>query len=312
MSPDAQTRSPGRACSAGAHIPRNHHRLPSRRPGEDLPRRKQNIMNPESAQAAYLTAITTALSPTRLRHAFRASRDESETVVLARYFRNLALCESLYPVLHVLEITLRNRVDEVMGSAFPATPPRRRALHAGELPSTGSWLDADPGVLAPGDREEIGRTKARAFVQERKAPSSDQVVEGLSLGFWTGLFTRVYEISPRSSYNPADGKPTAFWPRHLKAVFPHLPRRLRTRQHVYSVLSELTRLRNLVFHHRPVWHLKLNPLHTSATGAIGWISPEVQRTLLHLDRFPAVYNRDADDFVRLVGRIAAHEPPNSG
>lgn len=272
----------------------------------------KDTMDTEFAQATYLTALTSALSPTRLLLGFRASPDDSETVVLARYFRNLALCESLYTVLHFLEITLRNRVDEVMGSAFPASPPQRSALRPGELPTAGSWLDANPGVLAPGDREEVRRTKARLFVQERKGPSSNRLVEGLSLGFWTGLFTREYEISPRSSYNPADGRPTALWPRHLKAVFPHLPRRLRTRQHVYSVLSELTRLRNLVFHHRPVWHLKLNPLHISATGAIGWMSPEAQRTLLHLDRFPAVYNRDADDFVRLVGRIAAHEPPNSG
>lgn len=166
-------------------------------------------------------------------------------------------------------------------------------------------------MLAPGDREEIRRTKSRLLVQERKALSPNRLVEGLSLGFWTGLFTRVYEISPRSAYNPADGRPTALWPRHLKAVFPHLARRFRTRQHVYSVLSELTRLRNQVFHHRPVWHLQLDALHTSATEAIAWISPEVQRTVLHLDRFPAAYTQDEDHFVRLVHRIISDQPPVS-
>ena len=269
-------------------------------------------MNSKSAQASYLASINTALSPARLQVGFRASPEDTDTVVLARYFRNLALCESLYPVLHVLEITLRNRIDAVMGATFPASPPQLGAPNPGELPSAGSWLDADPGVLAPGDREEIRRTKARVFVQERKGPSANRLVEGLSLGFWTGLFTREYEISPRSSYNPADGRPTALWPRHLKAVFPHLPRRLRTRQHVYSVLSELTRLRNMVFHHRPVWHLKLNALHTNAIKAIAWMSPEVQRTVLHLERFSAVYTQDESDFVHLVHRIAAGEPPVSG
>jgi hypothetical protein len=268
-------------------------------------------MDPDSAQATYLAAINTALSPTRLQLGFRASPDETETVVLARYFRNLALCESLYPVLHVLEITLRNRVDEVMGSTFPASTPQRDA-QPGELPAAGSWLDAEPGVLAPGDREEIRRTKSRLFVQERKAPSSNRLVEGLSLGFWTGLFTRAYEVSPRSSYDPADGRPTALWPRHLKRVFPHLARGFRTRQHVYSVLSQMTRLRNQVFHHRPVWHLKLGALHTSATEAISWISPEVKRAVLHLDRFPAVYPQEDDNFIHLVHRIIEERPPISG
>lgn len=107
-------------------------------------------MNLEVAQASYLAAINTALSPTRLQLGFRASQDEAELAVLARYFRNLALCESLYPVLHLLEITLRNRVDEVMGSTFPASPPQHGTLRPGELPSAGSWLDSRAGRARAG------------------------------------------------------------------------------------------------------------------------------------------------------------------
>lgn len=258
---------------------------------------------PDSAQEKYLAATAKALSPARLQLGFRLSAGETDVVVIARYIRNLALCEALYPVLHMLEIALRNRMDGVFGAAYPASTPKRGQLAYGELPCAGSWLDANPCVLAPRDQEEVRRVKSRIIDGEKKHLTADRLIAGLSMGFWTGLLTRKYEISPRSSFNLGDGKPTALWPRHLKPVFPYLTRRFATRDHVYRVLSELTTLRNQVFHHRPIWNLKLNALHVSATEAIGWMSPELQNTVLHFDRFPGVYNQGESEFKNKLQQI---------
>ena len=87
---------------------------------------------------------------------------------------------------------------------------------------------------------------------------------------------------------PGAARRTALWPRHLRSVFPHLPRRLATREHAYSSLRRLAELRNQVFHHRPVWRLPLNALHVLATDAIGWVSPDLRDVTGALDRFPQV------------------------
>lgn len=158
----------------------------------------------------------------------------------------------------------------------PSLPPRRR-------------LSSTSVVLTSRDQSEVANVEAR-LRSEHKNLTHHRLVAGLSLGFWTGLFTRKYEISNFSSYQPTPGTQTALWPRHLRNTFPHLPKRFLTRDHVYRILAPLAMLRNAIFHHRPIWNEKLNALHVSATEVIGWISPEVQRMTVHVDRFPAVYN----------------------
>lgn len=118
-----------------------------------------------------------------------------------------------------------------------------------------------------------------------------RLIAGLSLGFWAGLFTRVYEIGPDSSYMAGTARKTALWPRHLRAVLPHMPRRLATRNNAYTTFKAVADLRNQAFHHRPIWRLPLNALHVSATEAIGWISPDLKELTGALDRFPQVITR---------------------
>jgi hypothetical protein len=189
-----------------------------------------------------------------------------------------------------------------MRAVHPATAPA--STLPGTPPGAGSWLDAEAGVLAAREQDEVRRVKQRLAGTERKRITHDRLVAGLSLGFWTGLFTRAYEIAPDTGYLPRPGAHAALWPKHLRAVFPHLRRRFLTRGHVYPILSELARVRNQVFHHRPVWRLPLNAIHVSATEAIGWISPELQAALLAVDRFPSVHAHTQDAYVKIIERLA--------
>lgn len=236
-------------------------------------------------QADHLAGIKRALSPHRLQLAFRATAGEPDSTTLVRCLYNVALCESLYPVLHHLEVTLRNSLDGVIAAHYPAST----AGIAGPdgLPLAGCWLDATPGLLGPWERTEIQRVK-RKLLAAGKTMTPHRLVTGLSLGFWANLFTRAYEIGPDSSYVPGSAKRTALWPRHLRAVLPHLPRRFATRDHAYKTFRALADLRNQAFHHRPIWRLPLNALHVSATEAIGWVSPDLKELTSALDRFPQV------------------------
>lgn len=186
------------------------------------------------SQADPLAEIKDAISSHRLRLAFRATAGEPDSTALARCLFNVALCEALYPVLHHLEVALRNSLDGVITAHYPASTAGVPGPDG--LPLTGSWLDATPGLLGPWESMEIQRVKKK-LCAEGKALTPHRLIAGLSLGFWANLFTRAYEIAPDSSYVPGSARKTALWPRHLRAVLPHLPRRLVTRNHAYKTFK---------------------------------------------------------------------------
>jgi len=253
-----------------------------------------------------IQSLGSALSHARLDLGFRASASESERTVLARYLYNMAVCEALYPVLQAVEIALRNSLDAVLSAEYP---PGSAAPRAGDgLPVAGCWLDATPCLLGSREQEEVRKVKRR-LVGERKAITPHRLIAGLSLGFWAGLFTRRYEIGPASSYDLNDGVQTALWPRHLKAVFPWLPRRHATRNHAYRVIRAVAELRNQVFHHRPVWRLPLAALHCHATDAVGWISPPLQQVTRATDRFPDLCRKGVPGYEKDLAAFLAIQAP---
>lgn len=261
---------------------------PQRGAGEDLPGLICHYYNglPAMPQADHLQQIRDTLSTHRLHLGFRAAAGEPDSVILARALYNVALCEALYPVLHHLEVALRNSLDAVIGANYPASTAG--ASGPDGLPLAGSWLDAIPGVLGRWERVEIQSIKTKLGAAG-KTVTPHRLIAGLSLGFWAGLFTRAYEMGPDSSYVPGAARRTALWPRHLRAVLPYLPRRFATRNHAYRTFKALADLRNQVFHHRPVWRLPLNALHVSTTEAIGWMSPDLKELTTAIDRFPRVF-----------------------
>lgn len=242
---------------------------------------------PTAGQDVFFAAVESAFSTHRLRLGFQDRAGDTAVILLARHMRNQALSEALYPVLQTLELVLRNSIDTTLDAAFPVST-------YGE-----PWLSSNGVVLTDRDRREVETVESR-LRNGHKDITRHRMVAGLSLGFWTGLFTRKYEISNNSSYEPRMGAQTALWPRHLRSTFPYLPKRFLTRGYVYRVLAPLANLRNAIFHHRPIWNEKLNALHVSATEVIGWISPEVQRLTLHVDRFPAVHQRSEEAYRRLL------------
>lgn len=41
-----------------------------------------------------------------------------DTTTIARYIYNIALCKSLYPIINVFEVTLRNSIDKALENYF--------------------------------------------------------------------------------------------------------------------------------------------------------------------------------------------------
>lgn len=232
---------------------------------------------PDKRQDPYVRAIRTALSNERL-DAYGIGRADDEKI--ANYLWNLALCEAMYPALHVLEVAVRNAVFRSGDAVFGGIATR-------DVPC---WLDAVPPIIHAEELPMLLAAKRR--LRERGVPlEPGRLVAELRFGFWTSLFDVRYERSK------------VLWPRLLRAQLldPSSPRSIRSRNHLSPLLNRMRLLRNRVFHHEPIWHWSnLVQQHTTAMDLIGWFSPALRSTIEPGDRFRQVHVTGSAPFLRRV------------
>jgi predicted nucleotidyltransferase len=206
--------------------------------------------------------IENALSPERLQ-AYATKSPPSPpnpSVTLARYLLNMALCESLYSPLQLCEIALRNAIHK----------------HAASISKREDWYDCPEINLTPWALEEVRKAKTKIH-KLRKTETASRVISELQFGFWTSLFEAHYE------------QKSIFLPSGIKAVFPHLAKSLHKRKERKSDLESIRLLRNRIFHHERIVHLKdLNEQYERALQVIAWISPELHQMACSLDRFSGI------------------------
>ncbi len=198
-----------------------------------------------------------------------------DSVPYGRYFWNIALSESLYPGLQTLEVTLRNRLHEVISSKVGKE----------------DWFDS---VLNEQEVPILDEIKARLIGQ--KIPVSvGQLVANSNLGLWVSLFNRRYE--------------SVLWPQLLKEVVPIMPNNSRTRGNLSRRLNRIRRLRNRIFHHEPIWNRpNLVQRHDEILETIGWINPDMLEAVRLFDSFPEVYQAGVGHYeAKLLEHLAAKE-----
>ena len=205
--------------------------------------------------------------------------DTDEVDSVARYLWNLALCSTLQPALHTLEVTVRNHLFTVS----------RRIVDEAALSfdTVRCWLDAKPSLLA--DRERKAVEQAKVKLRSRKRPVTEgRLVSVLGFGFWVSLCKRPYE------QGRADGP--CLWPELATKGFPHLARTKRTRSQIFRALDPLRALRNRVSHHEPVWDRKLDRSHQDLLDVIAWINSDLAATLRVHSPLPAILDKGVAGF----------------
>lgn len=210
------------------------------------------------------------------------------------YVANQKISESLYPLISILEVSLRNRVHS--------------KLHI-KLRRSDWWTHQDLNIQAfQPCLDKIDRAKAKLYkrpsVSDKQQVKAVQVVAEVSLGFWTSLFSE--DLAP------------ALWS-DLIDCFPNLPTDNRKRRKVAKPLENITRLRNRVMHHEPILFddsVLPNSLHSKGTELLGWMSTDMAAWLANGDRFDTVWSEydsvrlQLDDW--LTCRAALKEARNSG
>ena len=269
-------------------------------------------------QDSVLGRLETALSAERIGR-YRTTPHEHASAAYARYTLNVAICEALYPCLHVLEVVLRNHLVDLIHRELPQRYPGvvlgpRTSGHVAALKPRPddivSWIDPlwlartwpkplakDFFLAQPYTQQQTDKARRHLFV-ERKLPNGTkvlvprsgrpitegQLVAEMEFGFWTGLFGGYYWMRGK-----ADRR---LWPDLLPAMFPHRANaftHLKGPGNPTDVLNQIRQFRNRVFHHERIYDSPvLSTLHALIHDVIGWISPEAQRVLARYDRVPAL------------------------
>lgn len=209
--------------------------------------------------------VVSALSPERL--SGYGLRLEPPEIVAGRYWWNLALCEALYPPLHLLEIVFRNHIHQMFEAEF----------------GTPNWFEQSNVNLRSAEIERIEEAK-RFLRSKRKEPTPPGLMGELTLGFWVSLLDDYYE---------------AIWRRLLKRrAFPYLQAN-RTRTMLLRTMGPLNSLRNRVFHHEPIWFRPdLRARHEDCLSVISWVSPILGERARVLSRFESVLGEGEGPFTQ--------------
>lgn len=180
---------------------------------------------------------------------------------VARHARNITLCEAMYPVLHMLEVVMRNSIHNAFSHHFGAA----------------NWYDES--WLNENHRKLVSDAKAE-LTKRKKSHDPDRVVAELSFGFWCGMFHFAYEDGARAA-----------WPALLSTVLPSVPKSWRTRARVQRRVEDARALRNRVFHHEPItFYADLRERHRHLVEVLGWFSPEARQHIEQICRFNTVYS----------------------
>jgi hypothetical protein len=172
---------------------------------------------PESPYtAAFLVSIQRTVTRERLQR-YLTSTGGNLPNALMLYEHNVALSETLYGLLHGVEVAVRNAIDHHLKASY----------------GRDDWYDAAP--LKPYWRDQVDEAKDKVK-DSAGVVLPGQVIAELTFGFWVELAGNYYN-------NP-------LWlGRKLGAAFPNTTK---CREDIHTRLKQVQRLRNRLSHHERI------------------------------------------------------------
>lgn len=167
------------------------------------------------------------------------------------YLYNARLAKSFLFPLHVLEVTLRNKISDLFIRDFGP-----------------NWhtSPAFTNLLTQPSLEVLQKGQQRA-----KSGSLEDVVATLTFDFWSNLFRPDYDRS--------------LWQTRMRDLLPNI---VMTRKAFQSVVKGINSFRNRVAHHEPIHSYNLTVIHAEILDVIGWVSTETYDWVRHHSTVHAV------------------------
>lgn len=194
-----------------------------------------------------------------------AYRSASQSLTMAELATwNQSLSASLMSDVAHTEIALRNRVDDVLSQRL------RASGHSAH------WLDDPTGELSRcGGLVALNRIRdaTQRAGRLKKNPVSSDVIEELSLGFWTTFFTK------------------SFRPFHPDLVSALAGKRSRSFSEIPTVVSAFHRLRNRLAHHQRMIHRDLTADWETVLELAGLVHPQLSDYIVRTSETPELIAR---------------------
>lgn len=199
---------------------------------------------------------------------YRKDGVDDETC-LARYLYNIEICKSLYPALHIFEVTLRNSIDITLSYYTKVQ----------------NWYDVL--IIDNESKNKIEEAK-RKNKKHGKSITHDRIISELTLGFWTSFLTTRY-----SQY--------AFQSVIIKKCFKNISSQNRNIKALQKIFEKMRLLRNRVSHYERLIHWKdLKDQHSQLLECIKWLNVESYEVVKEIDCFDVVYSAGINPFKKIV------------
>jgi hypothetical protein len=168
------------------------------------------------------------------------------------YKANIELSEAFYPILAVLEVSLRNAINERLTAYFNDT----------------FWFKNNlPVEFLPFVSEATQKITA-----QRKNITADRIIAELNFGFWNRLFNRHY---------------TGLLWKPLRIIFQNMPKHLRQRDTIADTLYRIRTLRNRIYHYEPIFgNLQdIENQYNEMLTFLTWLDKDLPKLFNDIDRF---------------------------
>jgi hypothetical protein len=200
--------------------------------------------------------------------------DGDEAAAVELYAWSARMAATCFEVVGHFEVLLRNTMDRALAAYYQEDKRR--------IPWFLQSAVADTKIA-----DAVVATRIR--LGESNRDHRDQIIAGMTLGFWTGMFGPKYD---------------QLWVQCLHAGFPHSPG---TRKYLTAPLEEIRKFRNRIAHHDSMARVdipfEINRVHQVAQ----YIDPYAAAWLRSVDRTSSVYAERPHspiDTVVVAGRYA--------
>ncbi len=219
------------------------------------------LQHPFSYHPTIFTQISTAIKPERLQ---RYLRKEAGNTDLQRAFRlylwNVQLCQAFYPLIHTVEVCIRNGIQTALDA------------HYGRA----DWYNfaGFTTLLSANISTEMQSAISKVRRDHGAAMTPNHVVAELPFAFWSHVLTKNFQN-------------VGIWPKKLRIAFPKITPGLQTDRMQYRV--ELLRdFRNRMAHHQAIYDQQLENIKNTALEVVGWCSPHLRTMLEEIAEFQSI------------------------
>lgn len=156
-------------------------------------------------------------------HKYITEKRFSKYESLSRYEENLLLSKQYYIPLSVLEVSLRNAINQNFTQFYGA-----------------GWLLNESSFLQRDHLSKIAEAKHK-IKSRKEILTKDKLVAELSFGFWVNLFKSSYDRQMRIN--------------NLKQIFTNFPakqEKLVNRGELFKTINHIRNFRNRIFHHERI------------------------------------------------------------